>query len=301
MRNVILTSLCIVAMLSAVSCGNKTKPATAGSSDTTVIDFVPALADDYDLDQSPDFSIRNIELKEKFGTWDYSLSVDYPTSGSESLLQGVRQWIAKQLAPDAVSESAKHFVDNADASLNDGEEVLEFYSRQFKALAEGELDMSGELPEDIQMEYTTEIKQTCGYGPFVTFCSMTYFYGGGAHGSTLFEGASFDANTGERIGWNMIADKKALHKEVVEGLKRNFETESDEQLMSYLLLADENATTADIPLPTSEPFLTEQGLELVYQQYEVACYAAGMPTVIIPWATAVKLLHRDYQLMAPGM
>ena len=46
----------------------------------------------------------------------------------------------------------------------------------------------------------------------------------------------------------------------------------------------------NIPLPKNPPYFTQDGLTFVYQQYEIAPYAAGMPTFSIPYDVAKGLL-----------
>jgi hypothetical protein len=38
-----------------------------------------------------------------------------------------------------------------------------------------------------------------------------------------------------------------------------------------------------LPLPQAAPYFTKDGITFVYAQYEIACYAAGMPTFTIPY------------------
>ena len=47
----------------------------------------------------------------------------------------------------------------------------------------------------------------------------------------------------------------------------------------------------NLPLPETEPWLTKEGLQLVYQQYEIGPYAVGMPTVQIPFTKLKSLLN----------
>ena len=41
-----------------------------------------------------------------------------------------------------------------------------------------------------------------------------------------------------------------------------------------------------IPLPANQPYLTPKGVAIEYKQYEIACYAAGMPSFVIPYDKA---------------
>lgn len=51
-----------------------------------------------------------------------------------------------------------------------------------------------------------------------------------------------------------------------------------ENVRDYLFLDDET-----VPFPVWTPHPTEEGLCFVYQQYEIAAYAMGMPSFIIPY------------------
>ena len=48
-----------------------------------------------------------------------------------------------------------------------------------------------------------------------------------------------------------------------------------------------------IPLPAWTPYPTEEGLAFVYQQYEIASYAAGMPAFTLPYEDIAPWLTAD--------
>ena len=56
--------------------------------------------------------------------------------------------------------------------------------------------------------------------------------------------------------------------------------ESDASEMENLLTMENNDF---FPLPQAAPIFREDGVEFVYQQYEIACYAAGMPACVISY------------------
>jgi hypothetical protein len=37
------------------------------------------------------------------------------------------------------------------------------------------------------------------------------------------------------------------------------------------------------PLPQAAPYFTADGVVFIYQQYEIACYAAGLPNCVISY------------------
>ncbi|MBQ1800320.1 MAG: DUF3298 domain-containing protein, partial [Prevotella sp.] len=62
---------------------------------------------------------------------------------------------------------------------------------------------------------------------------------------------------------------------------------TDEQLKDMLLI-DEDVN--HIPLPAWAPYLTYQGVAFAYQQYEIAPYAAGIISFIIPYEKIMPYL-----------
>ncbi|HEY4430138.1 MAG TPA: DUF4163 domain-containing protein [Paenibacillus sp.] len=93
-----------------------------------------------------------------------------------------------------------------------------------------------------------------------------YGYSGGAHGGTLRTGHTFSLKDGKKI------ELKDLLK-----AEPNYKQKLDKML---------KASTKDIAFPestgglTENPafFVSESGLAIFYQQYEIAPYAAGIPT-----------------------
>lgn len=132
---------------------------------------------------------------------------------------------------------------------------------------------------------------------YLTMAIEYDIYTGGAHGSQYLSGISFGKEDGARLGWNLVnLDKKAELVELMKnGLKEYLSTpdnpiKTDEQLMENLLLFDDPDTPEDelaagVPLPSNEPYLTRNGLNFVYQEYEVTAYCYGRPDVTIPLKT----------------
>ena len=119
---------------------------------------------------------------------------------------------------------------------------------------------------------------------------------------------TFDAATGQRMGWNLIdtlASRPQLMELIIEQLNDYFAADADDdeelQLEDWLLLDDTDASrplAERLPLPSTPPALTEEGLQLVYQQYEIAPYAAGLPTCLIPYKRAKAVLSAEGRRLA---
>ena len=133
-------------------------------------------------------------------------------------------------------------------------------------------------------------------------CCLSQGYNtGGVHGGVIgYGGITFRFSDGSKIDNflkdNVVKDMQPLLK---KGLKEYFSENADEkvttdkQLMENLMLSDENNNL--IPLPAWTPYPDEKGKGLIftYQQYEIACYAAGMPSFILTWEELKPFLRDD--------
>lgn len=148
---------------------------------------------------------------------------------------------------------------------------------------------------------------------YVTYDVGYYVYSGGAHGGYLSFGQTFRCSDGRRMGWNMIDPAKhpqlvkLLTQELCEYFAADTEdkhTLSEQELWEHLLLYDdpdtpENELELGLPLPHYAPYLTEDGMAFVYQQYEIAAYACGMPGSTIPYDRIKPLLTEWAKKMLP--
>lgn len=147
------------------------------------------------------------------------------------------------------------------------------------------------ISETTPWEYSMDITKTFEDSTYVVFSDTEYTFLGGAHGGIFgFGYATFRFSDGSRVR-KFLKDGviKAMQPLLRKGLKEFFcESEgstnmSDEQLMENLMLAEESHGL--IPLPVWQPCPDREGkgLLFVYQQYEIACYAAGMPAFVLTW------------------
>ncbi len=138
---------------------------------------------------------------------------------------------------------------------------------------------------------------------YLTLSQEYDIYTGGAHGSQRLAGVTFSKKEGIQMGWNIFNPdkKKELVALIKEELKKAFSTESetpivtDEQLQELLILYDdpdtpENELEYGLPLPVTDPWMTRDGIVFLYQEYEIACYAMGRPSVILPYGAVLPLL-----------
>lgn len=128
---------------------------------------------------------------------------------------------------------------------------------------------------------------------YVTIDVQEYQYTGGAHGGTTSYGLTFRKSDGRQMGKNILNNlvgDDEWNDMVKQQLMEYFDVKTEEELHDNLQLSPDYFPF--IPLPQTEPCLTEKGLVFTYQQYEIACYAAGMPSYVIPYDKLKKYLNR---------
>ena len=150
-------------------------------------------------------------------------------------------------------------------------------------------DLTDEQKKDIiadtpRWEYDFNLGKQYETDRYVVFNSSDYIYLGGAHGGVIGQGSpTFDKKDGHRVTQFLRDDALApMQSLMAAGLVEYFSddegTVNAENLRDYLFLEDDT-----IPFPAWTPHPTEDGLCFVYQQYEIAAYAMGMPSFVIPY------------------
>ena len=166
------------------------------------------------------------------------------------------------------------------------------YIKEDKDLTE---EQKKEYIEDIPgYEYNFQLTKESEAKNYVVFLSEDYVFTGGAHGGVTGQGSvTFDKRSGQRFS-NFIkpGSLDAMQGLIVKGLVEYFAdadgTVNENNLSDYLFL---EGTT--IPFPAWTPAPTKEGLCFTYQQYEIAAYAAGMPSFTIPYSEVRPFLTAE--------
>lgn len=119
----------------------------------------------------------------------------------------------------------------------------------------------------------------------------TELYRGGAHGGSVCGGATFDTKTGKKLNLkDVITDMDAYEQMAVP-----FVTEQVEEFYGELLFPEYEET---IKKTINKPnwMLTNYGLKFIYNEYELAPYAAGMIDVQIPYSKLADLIKPEYMM-----
>lgn len=211
-----------------------------------------------------------------------SLSIDYPTGGCEALTDSINTWLCEQLG------------DSTHQYLADIPGLLKHVG--FSRLEHDEAEIRDCISTDADggyaLEYTYEREGKVIYEDslYITLSLRCYQYTGGVHGSSDYFAATFRKAGGHRMDWDLLEgmNEKEIRQAIIRGLYKYFEVDNEADLRDNLmLLVEDTADGSDpaldevLPLPQAAPFLTKEGVQVIYQQYEIACYAAGMPQCVV--------------------
>lgn len=208
-----------------------------------------------------------------------SVSIKYPyiKNGRENVQDSIFAWEKELLDSRGAKTSFLELAKKRGTMLTDS------LSKDLKSI----LDVYEE--EEIkEMTYDMNVSVVYEDDEYFTLEGIIYTYLGGAHGSTVNVGQTFCKVSGKRVDWELLKGytTKELRSEIKNGLKGYFDipinaADSDEQLQNSLMIDEESFCNA-FPLPECRPYLTNTGVCIRYQQYEIACYAAGMPECYLP-------------------
>lgn len=197
-----------------------------------------------------------------------------------------------------------------EGDINDSEALFSYYEQQGFGLierlskafceerAEG-IRSSTTLTDEQKEEYIAEtprygfefnLEKTYETGRIAVFSSQNYIYLGGAHGGIIGAGPmTFDKQSGMRIrDFFEPGSQEAMQPLLRQGMLSYFGERmaaAGTQLEDHLHLKD-----GLIPLPQWAPQPGEEGLTLIYQQYEVTAYVDGMPEFTLPYAEVAPYL-----------
>ena len=223
-----------------------------------------------------DIKTDSIGLDKNDGIVEVKLSIDYPVKGSPLMLSALRHFIAKTIGADSTQ------VDNKDSLLATA------YRLGYETMSESRKEMMYDANDQIPTYFISyDIKKGTESLDFVSYLVNYADYQGGAHGSAYATGSTFTKKDGKCWEWNMIKGKESngfrqLMKEGVRDYFSQFEKGkiTDTRLKDMLLIEED---VNHLPLPAWAPYLSANGLVFAYQQYEIAPYAAGIISFVVPY------------------
>ena len=248
-----------------------------------------------DAQKDGKLTYKQVEQSKKDKSGEYKIVVDFPTSGNPILVNAIREYISESLGISYAGELENNMQGSYDGDLSNGQKMIDYYFdlkyKEFKKahdmMAE---NMTGDVPT---FASETEIHYLYETDKFVTYEMKKYEDMGGAHGGTFISGMTFRKSDGRRVEWDLFT--KSMQDVIKKGLKKYFEVNTDEELENSLSLEN----TYLLPLPATPPVFTKEGVLFTYQQYEIAAYAAGLPSFIVPYNEAKSLMNTTGKNLFP--
>lgn len=189
-------------------------------------------------------------------TSDIRAMLDYYRDGAFGVIS--------ELSQEDADQRATYIIENKDYT----DEEKEFYLASFP-----------------RWGYEFGLRKSDETDRYVVFTSMDYIYMGGAHGGVTGAGClTFSKKDGSRVTGFVDASSAAeMQPLMIKGLlgyyaEAGYDTTWDE-LKDGLFIEE-----GFLPLPKWPLYPTDEGLGFIYQQYEIASYAEGMPSFVVPYA-----------------
>ena len=186
-----------------------------------------------------------------------------------------------------------YYGNNALKEFNKGAE--EDYKDRMEYLAEDTTitpeERQQRMEDTPRWEYSSKIEKEYETPKYTVYEHNSYQYLGGAHGGVTGNGSITFNSAGKKIEKFFVDGAEAkMQKLLMTGLMDYFSADSNEKLTQEEVMQWLQIEGNQIPLPARAPYLSAGGLVLTYQQYEIAAYAAGMPSFAIPYKEVMPYL-----------
>lgn len=147
-----------------------------------------------------------------------------------------------------------------------------------------------DLPDDVPWGYSLMVKPDyLGHVErFETFEINAYVFTGGAHGMPFNEYFIFDSQTKKQV---KLADM------LLKNQKPRFEALAHKAYQAWIKTLDEDVESYEQSWPftlSDNVTLTDKGIDIGYQHYEIAPYAYGMPVLSIPYSQLQGIIKPAY-------
>ena len=263
----------ILGLMAIISCNNKGQTRPADNKDSVTVDTI-APETGYDV-RTDSLKTDTLFYSKEEGKYRFNLAADYPVEGSDTLVKVVREFV-------------NDFLGGAyDGPLDDGQAMIK---KNGEIMYGNFVEMCGDadLEEVLELYYYKSVEKGYETSAFITFMTMGGQYTGGLHGIGFETGVTFSKTNGKTFGYDMMkgTDSPEFKRFIKEGLRKFFSTEGQEAMSDDDLLQElvsYSGSIDELPLPDSEPYLTEKGVTFIYQPYEISYYAAGKPEFTIPY------------------
>lgn len=230
---------------------------------------------------------------------DFNLGGRYPSATGSILADSLRTWLFTSLSSQLMTDSPIPLPSSP--LLADGQPVA---TRLGAAFMDARRKEFGSLPQGdgYSAEYVGSFGPSFLTPKVVTFFATVYTYDGGAHGRTVAFASTFRRDNGRSLTAASMFRPSALSRVVAmvrDALWTQYfaPTAADSGISSLkeaLLIAPDSLT-----LPAFPPTFSAKGVVFTYGQYEIAPYAAGMPTCVIPYSSLLPCMTMEAASLIP--
>ena len=222
---------------------------------------------------STTFSTDSLSFERTDSVLSFLVQVDFPSSGNPILRNAITEFIYKELD------------EKYNGNIYDGNAMLTNYANTtYNNFYTNALDTRRYSPH-LQYAFIKTIKKSHESDLLVTYIVSIMGFEGGAHGYSFEKGATFRKSDGKIFNYDMFTDtnSREFKNILTSGLKNYFSENigtKDINLEDFIF----GPIDSDFPkLPEEGPYLTADGITFIYQEYEIAPYAAGKPMFTIPY------------------
>lgn len=207
--------------------------------------------------------------KPAFGTMTIDINCNLPANTNSAITKAIYTWGCKK-----INDESRPINDLNIYIQIVGQSIQNDFNSQLVEMRNDGMDV-----ELCNMEKSIRITKSYEDAQYITMNYELYEYAGGAHGSHDIQYATFRKSDGHIMGWDLMGNtpKSQIRQLIKKGLCKYFEVRTMAELKDYLMVEN----FSQFPLPTNPPYLAADGVHVIYQEYEIAPYAAGMPECII--------------------
>ncbi len=136
------------------------------------------------------------------------------------------------------------------------------------------------------VDFTVTYNQNCALSLYFD----QYEYTGGAHGLTIRYSDTWDLSHSRRMELGDFFPHNDHYKDfIINTINSQIEQQILEEKALYF---DDYKTLTLQNFKANSFYITKEGLVIFYQQYDIAPYAAGIPTFVIPYGPGNAMMPR---------
>lgn len=237
---------------------------------------------------SSEVAVRQDSIKVSGLAGELSFKSDCPVDTASEMTKTINKWISEMLGGSYKGKFSETMP------------VGKFYIDKYRIQDSTEMaSIVADFGEPSwSYVYDASFKKIGDEKKFVTFEYSIYEFTGGAHGMTTAGGQTFRKSDNGRVDWSIVEnpDSSGFQNLLTQGLMKYFGTTDSKELSGFLLL---DMKDRSLPLPQCPPCFTADGVKVIYGQYEIAPYAAGISQFTIPYSDIEKYLTEDARALMP--